>query len=275
MDLLAVSAIDADPAQDVQGKIAFAEEQVSAKLSVVAAACLSHETIHIRSFLGDDVNHTRQSDATVQGRSRASQHLNLLDLVQADGEIGAGRVGGVAVQAVSVQHDEDLFLSRRIDATHSHIHFLVTGYISHTGHIRNQGILQGSGTDALQHVFRNQRHGNRRLFNGLRLLGSGGNRSCLAGLEPVDQLSEARHVIVHAVVRVDGQQPGNPCFRHVGLVHVQVAQSQQPVHTDPGLSAEAVHRLGQEGVGFLKQTQLVRFLGRLIDPRSVLRLRGP
>ena len=51
--------------------------------------------------------------------------------------------------------------------------------------------------------------------------------------------------------------------------------SQQAVHADPALPVEAVHGPGQERVRFLKETQLVSFLGGFEQMRIILRTDGP
>ena len=270
MHLLAGGLVDAGPAQDVQRHEMFSEKKVSSDLSIVSEASLDQESVQIRTILGDDVHHTGKCHAAVQGRCGASQHLYLLDFFQAYGEIRAGRIGRIAVEAVSVEHDEDFLLSGGIDASHGHVHLLVAGYVCHAGDIGHQSVFQGSGAYAPEHVFRDKGHRHRGLLNGFSLLGGRRNRSRLPHAEPVHHFHKTGDIIINPVVGIYCQEFANPGLGHLRLVHIQVAKGQEPEDPNPVLSAETAHRVAQERIGLGKPSEFVCLLGLFQQMRIFL-----
>ena len=271
---LAGRTVNVSPRQYRKVHVALAEQQVSLQLAKAADARLDLQSVDIGRILGNDIDHAGQSHAAIQRSGRTAQDLDLFHLFQTDAEIRSRHVGRVAVQAVTVQHDEDLLLPARINAAHRDIHLFIALDVRHAGHIGGQRFLQVARTAHPDHLLRDQRHGDRRLLDGLRLLGCCRNRRRLAGAEAVHHLGETRHVIINPVVGVDREKPGHPLLGHLRLIHVQVAQGKQPVHADPVLSVEIVHRACQEGVGLFKQAQLVRLQGGLVPVRIILRMNG-
>ena len=255
--------VDVCPSQNGKVHKPLAEQQVSLQLPIVAHTRLDLQSVHIGGIFGNDIDHAGECHAAIQRRSRPPQHLDLLHLFQADAEIRGYRIGGIAVEPVTVQHDEDLFLPGSIYATHGNVHLFIALDMRHAGHVGGKHFLEVTRTAHVNHLLRNQRHGDRRLLNGFRLLRCRGNGSCLAGLDSFHHLGKTGNIIVNPVVRIHGQKLCNPRLRHFRLVHIQVAEGQKPVHANEGFPLETVHRAAQEGIGLLEHAELVRLLGLL------------
>ena len=73
------------------------------------------------SFLGDDIHHGGQSHITIQRRSRSAQNLDMVDFLGTDGVVEFAIVGCSHIQAVSVFHHQNLFLTGRINTMHGYV----------------------------------------------------------------------------------------------------------------------------------------------------------
>ena len=97
MDSLPLCGIEAAPDEDVYVKVALAKEQVTLELSIVTHTTLGLDTVDIGALLGNEVDNSRQRHTAIERRCRSAQHLDLLELLEADTEVGSCRIGAIAV----------------------------------------------------------------------------------------------------------------------------------------------------------------------------------
>ena len=153
---LSVVLVEAVPNQQVEVEIAFAENNVAAHLSVVAHASAHLDTVDVSALLGDEVDDSRHGYAAIERRCRSAQHLHLLQLLKRDAEVGGGRIRTIAVQPVTVEHEQNFLLSVAIDSTHGDIDVVVTVDDIHARDISCQQFLQIACPRVANHLFSNQ-----------------------------------------------------------------------------------------------------------------------
>ena len=170
--LFARGMVYSTPYQEVEVEITLAEQHVAMSLTVVAVSTFYLNAVNVSSLLGDEIDYRRESHAAIKRRSWSAQHLYLLQLFKRDAEVGSGDIGGIAVQPVTVEHDENLLLTVAVDAAHGDIDVIVAIDDMHARHIGCQHFLQVAATAVANHLLRNQYGRHRYLVQRLRLAGS-------------------------------------------------------------------------------------------------------
>ena len=148
----AAVTIATTPHQQIDVEIAFAEDGINFDLAIVSCRHLRLQTIHVGSLFGDDIHHTRQCHTAIERRGRSAQHFYLFHFLQRDTEIGGSGIRGITVQAVAVEHDQDLLLRITVDAAHGDVDIIVTVDEVHARHVGCQHFLQVTGTAGLDHL---------------------------------------------------------------------------------------------------------------------------
>ena len=240
--LLTVGLIDVGPCHEIEVEVSFSEDGTAAELSVVADGAPDLQTVDIGSTLGDDIDHGCQGHATIKRRGRPPKHLYLPDLFQTDGKVGTGHIGAVAVETVSVEHDEYFLLSGAVDTAHGDIHLFVTLYVGHAGYIENEEFFQMPCSTGADHVFRYQCDRHWHLVETFCLTGGGGDGGCRAILDTGDHVGKTYRVLwQRGVIGCCLQQFLGIGFGLLGVVLSQTAKGHQTI----GALLECTLEVGQ------------------------------
>ena len=111
MTYLTIRLVDGCPGEDVGIHELSAQREISLMGFEVGIAVFHLHAFARLAALGDDVHHRREGNISVERGSRAAQHLDVVNLLGAD---GIARITGVVeavVQAVAVFHNQDELLS--------------------------------------------------------------------------------------------------------------------------------------------------------------------
>ena len=159
----------------------------------------SLDAIDLAAFSGDDVDHSRQSHVTIQRRGRASQHLDMVNLLCADGVVELAVVSGTGIQSVAVLHDENLLLTRGIDAMHGIVTKRIAAHIAHARHIGCQYLSNTSViTQHVNHLAGDDGDRHRGLLDQLFLTRCRLNGGASAFAQAVDHINKTHRVFQRA-----------------------------------------------------------------------------
>ena len=223
----------------------------------------------VGSLLGDDVDDGGERHTAIERRCRTAQHLNLSDFVERDAEVGGGNVGGEAVQAVAVEHDEYLHLSVAVDAAHGDVDVVVAVDDVHARHVSGQHLLQIAGAAVLNHLLGDERGGHRYLVELFGLARRGGDGGVATGFDVLHHVDEALWVGGRrAVVGVLVQHQTHVVLGFSILIESQAAQRQHAVGTDAQTEGKVVE-VASECPLCLFQTAYVVVLFRLVVEGAV------
>ena len=249
---LPFAGVDTGPCQHVKIVKAAADEEVAAQLSIVACAGLDLHTIDIGPLFGDDVHHACQGYATIERRGRTSQHLNLFHFLERDAEIGGGRIRQIAIQAVTVEHEEHLLLRTAVDAAHGDVDIIIAIDETDTRHIGGQYLLQVAPAAGGNHLFGDERRGHRHFVETLRDVRGCRDGSCHASLDLVHDISKLWRVLCrHGVVRILFEHHRNIAFRLLDVEVLQIAESYQSQRTLPEVAVEGFEMLQEDAASLL------------------------
>ena len=196
----------------------------------------------------------------------------MLDFVQTVPEVGCFGICSSAVQAVPVQHDEYLLLRGGVNTVHGDIQH-VPFHRGDARHISCQDLLQVGRSQGFDHLFRYQGDRDRRIFQGLYLLGCGDQSNLPFSLSPHQFGKALRVVDGDAIIGVYPQEEIHIFGSRLPLVLCQVTQCQEAVGADLQCAVEAgqvvvydldrlVYSSNLEGfLCFREVLALVHFLG--------------
>ena len=109
----------------------------------------------------------------------------------------------MAIQAVTVEHDEYLLLCVAVDATHGNVDIVIAIDDVHAWYIGSQYFLQIASATIDYHLFCNESRGDRNLSQRLCLTGGGGDGGSQASFDAVHHLDKGGRVAgTRTVVRI-------------------------------------------------------------------------
>ena len=258
----AVSVVEGGPDCDVGIHELGAKEQVGLMGVIRAVAVFELDAVDGMAALGDDVDDSRDGHVAIERGGRAAEHLDMVDLLGADGIGARSRIVETAVQTVAVLHDEDHLLTDGVGTVHREVVIYVIGQdFGHAGDIGRQNLIQVLVvTQFLNHLRGDDGDRRRCLVDTLALTGGRGDGRSHTNLEFPDDILETGRVAGGVIVVVQFDQPFRIMPGLVFPVFAQAAKGKQPVSTLQESPLESIQIGFQDILCLVNATDIISFL---------------